>query len=57
MILLQRSCNEMIQALADEVRHTIRSEIEASKMFALLIDECKDNAGNEELSIYFRYLD
>ena len=52
-----RSCNEMIQALADEVRHTIRSEIEASKMFALLIDECKDNAGHEELSICFRYLD
>ena len=45
MIILQRSRNEMIQALAAEVRHTIRSEIEASKMFALL------------LSICFRYLD
>ena len=26
-------------------------------MFALLIDECKDNAGHEEQSICFRYLD
>ena len=25
-------------------------------MLALLIDECKDNAGHEELSICFRYL-
>ncbi|KAI6661489.1 Zinc finger MYM-type protein 1-like [Oopsacas minuta] len=53
----KRSCNEMIQALEDEVRHAIRSEIEASKMFAMLIDECKDSAGHEELSICFRYLD
>ena len=51
------SCNELIQALAGEVGHIIRSELEASTMSALSIDECKDNAGHEELSICFRYLD
>ena len=43
----------MIQALADEVRHIIQSEIKASKMFALLIDECKDNACHDELYLFY----
>ena len=34
----------------------IKNEIEQAKVYAVLIDESKDNAGKEELSIYFRYL-
>ena len=34
----------------------IKNEIEQAKVYAVLIDEYKDNAGKEELSICFRYL-
>ena len=48
---------ELVKAMAREVRKQIKDQIERSGMYtAILIDECKDNAGLEELSTYFRYV-
>ena len=50
------SSNDFIECLAHIVRMKIKNEIEQAKVYAVLIDESKDNAGKEELSICFRYL-
>jgi hypothetical protein len=47
---------ELIRAMASEVRHVIEEQIDRAGMYSMLIDECKDNAGHEELSTCFRYV-
>ncbi len=42
--------------MATEVRQQIKDQIERSGMYTILIDECKDKAGHEELSTCFRYV-
>lgn len=52
----KRSCNEMVEVICEVIKETIISEINTAGMYSILIDECKDNAGHEQLSICFRYL-
>ena len=52
----KRSLLELIRALASEVRHLIEEQIDKAWMYSMLINECKDNAGHEELSTCFRFL-
>ncbi|CAB4040240.1 Hypothetical predicted protein [Paramuricea clavata] len=47
---------ELIRAMASEVRHLIEEQIDKTGMYSMLIDECKDNAGHEELSTCFRFV-
>jgi hypothetical protein len=47
---------ELIRAMASEVRHLIEEQIDKTGMYLMLIDECKDNAGHEELSTCFRFV-
>ena len=42
--------------MASELRHLIEERIDKAGMYSMLIDECKDNAGHEELSTCFRFL-
>ena len=52
----KRSSIELVEAMATEVRHQIKDQIERAGMYSMLIDECKDNAGHEELSTCFRFV-
>ena len=52
----KRSSIELVEAMATEVRHQIKDQIERAGMYSILIDECKDNAGHEELSTCFRFV-
>ena len=52
----KRSSLELIRAMASEVRHVIEEQIDGAGMYSMLIDDCKDNAGHEELSTCFRYV-
>lgn len=47
----KRSSLELIRAMASEVRHLIEEQIDRAGMYSMLIDECKDNAGHEELHV------
>ncbi len=47
---------ELIRAMASDVRHVIEEQIDRAGMYSMLIDECKDNAGHEELSTCFGYV-
>ena len=47
--------NEFVEAMADEVRTQIGKSIAEAGMFFLVIDECKDKAGHEQLSLCVRY--
>ena len=42
--------------MASDVRHLIVEQIVKAGMYSMLIEECKDNAGHEELSTCFRFL-
>ena len=42
--------------MAMEVMQPIKVQIERSGMYTILDDECKDNAGHEELSTCFWYV-
>ena len=50
------STQDFLEAIAAVLRGDIISEINDAGMFSILIDECKDNAGHEQLSLCFRYL-
>ena len=52
----KRSSLELIKAMASEVRHQIKESLDRACMYSMLIDECKDNAGHEELSTCFRFV-
>ncbi len=52
----KRSSNELVKAMAFEVRRTIKEQINEAGMYSMLIDECKDNTGHEELAICFRFV-
>ena len=52
----KRSSLELIRAMASEVRHLIEEQIDRAGMYSMLIDESKDNAGHEELSTCFRFV-
>jgi hypothetical protein len=52
----KRICNEIVEVIAQLIREKMISEINEAGMYAILIDECKDNAGHEQLSLCFRYL-
>ena len=52
----KRSSIDLIKALAYEVRHQIEKLLNSAGMYSMLIDECKDNAGHEELSTCFRFV-
>ena len=52
----KRSSNELVKSMAFEVRRTIKEQIDEAGMYSMLIDECKDNAGHEELAICFRFV-
>ena len=52
----KRSCNEMIQILSEAVAVKIVSDINETKMYSIMIDESKDNAGHEELSLCVQYV-
>ena len=52
----KRSFTEMVSVIAEILREVIVSEINEAGVYTILIDECKDNAGHEELSICFRYV-
>ena len=47
-------CMEFFKALADETKCIVREKLELAGTYSLLIDECKDNAGHEELALCFR---
>ena len=49
-------CARVDKSMASEVRHLIEEQIDKAGMYSILIDECKDNAGHEELSTCFRFL-
>ena len=49
-------CMEFIKALADENKCIVKEKLELAGTYSLLIDECKDNAGHEELDLCFRYV-
>ena len=44
------SCKEFIHCLAEEVRATIKLKIDPASIYGLLIDECKDTDGRQQLS-------
>ena len=48
-------CIEFIKALADETKWIVKVNLEVAGTYPILIDECKDNAGHEELALCFRY--
>ncbi len=52
----KRSCNELVKAMAFEVRRKSRNRIDEAGMYSMLINDCKDNAGHEELAICFRFI-
>ena len=52
----KRSSLELIRAMVSEVRHLIEEQIDKTGMYSMLIDECKDNLGHEELSTCFKFL-
>ena len=52
----KKSCIELIRQLASAVRLNIITQIEKSAMYSILIDECKDSSGHEELGVCFRYV-
>ena len=52
----KRSCNEMIQVLSEAVAVKIVDDINETKMFSIMIDESKDNAGHEELALCVQYV-
>ena len=52
----KHTCCEMVEIIAEFVRESIITDVNEADMFSILIDECKDNAGHEELSLCFRYL-
>ena len=52
----KRTCGEMVSVISELVRESIVSEINEAGIYSIMIDECKDNAGHEELSICFRYV-
>ena len=52
----KRSLLELIRAMASDVRHLIEEQIDKAWMYSMLINECKDNAGHEELSTCVRFL-
>ena len=45
-----------MEGMATEMRHQIKDQIERAGMYSMLIDEYKDNAGHEELSTCFRFV-
>lgn len=47
--------NEFVEIMADAVRNKIGHEISEAGMFFLIIDECKDKAGHEQLSLCVRF--
>ena len=47
--------NEFIGIMANQVRERIGQSLKASGMFYLIIDECKDNASHEQLSVCVRF--
>ena len=49
-------CMEFIKALADETECIVKEKLELAGTYSLLIDECKDNAGHEELALCFLYV-
>ena len=49
-------CIEFIKALADETKWIVKVNLEVAGPYSILIDECKDNAGHEELALCFRYV-
>ena len=49
-------CIEFIKALADETKWIVRVNLEVAGTYSILIDECKDNAGHEELALCFLYV-
>ena len=52
----KRSSNELAKSMAFEVRITIKEWIDEAGMYSMLIDECKDNGGHEELAICSRFV-
>ena len=52
----KRSCNELVECLAEEVRDIILGQVNKAGVYSLLIDESKDNAGHEELALCLRYV-
>ena len=42
--------------MASDIQHLIEEQIDKAGMCSMLIDECKDNAGHEELLTCFRFL-
>ena len=49
-------CFEFIKALADETKWIVKVNLEVAGTYSILNDECKDNAGHEELALCFRYV-
>ena len=50
------TCIEFIKALADETKWIVKVNLEVAGTYSILINECKDNAGHEELALCFRYV-
>ena len=50
----KRSCNELVECLAENVRDIIVQQVNSAGMYSLLVDESKDNAGHEELATSLR---
>ncbi|CAB4017828.1 Hypothetical predicted protein [Paramuricea clavata] len=42
--------------MASEVQHVIEEQIDKMGMYSMVIDECKDHVGHEELSTCFRFV-
>ncbi|KAJ1526617.1 hypothetical protein ONE63_008203 [Megalurothrips usitatus] len=49
--------NEMLKIMAHEIQRDIIKEIQASKVFSSIMDECRDEGNLEQLSICIRSVD
>ena len=47
--------NEFVETMADQVREKIGEDLSEAGMFFLVVDECRDKSGHEQLSCCIRY--
>ena len=50
------SCKEFLHVLADRIRCEMKHDVKEAGFYAILADECKDDANYEELGICIRYM-
>ena len=56
MYISHRVQEEFISLIGDHLEQGIIDRVKKAMFFSILVDECRDSSGKEQMSVFFRYV-